>query len=89
MDRAGPRYSLIRYIISPFLLNRQNLTKVIRENRGQIKCDLVKKREVKTRDDMANLAQDAQVGSDELLRVLRLSTKSRGEPRGEPRVISV
>jgi hypothetical protein len=68
MDRAGSRYSLIRHIISPLLLSRQNLTKVIRENRGQIMCDLVKKREVKTRDHMVNLAQDAQIGSGELLR---------------------
>jgi hypothetical protein len=33
---------------------------------------LVKKREVKTRDDIVNLAQDARACSGELLRVLRV-----------------
>jgi hypothetical protein len=33
---------------------------------------LVRKREVKGRDDVANLTQDDQPGSGELLRVLRL-----------------
>jgi hypothetical protein len=43
----------------------------IREQRlDQVR--LVKKQEVKTRDDMVNLAQDAQACSGELLRVLRV-----------------
>jgi hypothetical protein len=33
---------------------------------------LVRKREVKRRDDVANLTQDDQPGSGELLRVLKL-----------------
>jgi hypothetical protein len=42
----------------------------MREQRSD-RVRLVKKREVKTRDDVVNLAQDAQACSGELLRVLR------------------
>ena len=43
----------------------------MREQRSD-QVQLVKKREVKTRDNMVNLAQDAQACSGELLRVLRV-----------------
>jgi hypothetical protein len=42
----------------------------VREQRSD-QIRLIKKRNVKTRNDVVNLAQDAQACSGELLRVLR------------------
>jgi hypothetical protein len=47
---------------------------------------LAKKREIKTRDDVINLAQDDQAYSSELLRVLRVLRLLR-RVEGETRII--
>ena len=61
----------------------------MREQRSD-RVRLVKKREVKTRDDVVNLAQDAQACSGELLRAqgAQVARVSCSGELTEPRVIS-